>query len=176
MDVFSKQALDTLPPHRSYDHKIELEDDHSLGHAPLYKMSLEELQAAKAYLLDNLAKGFIVPSSAPYASPILMAKKPGGGLWFCVDFRKLNAVTKKNCYPLPLIDEILERLGRARIFTKLDIQQGFHRIRMDPASEDLTTFRTRYGAYKYKVMPFGLTNGPATFQRLVNDIFIDCLD
>jgi hypothetical protein len=108
MDVFFKQASDTLPPHRSYDHKIELEDDHSLGHAPLYKMFLEKLQAAKTYLLDNLAKGFIVPSSAPYASPILMAKKPGGGLQFCVDFRKLNAVTKKNCYPLPLIDEILE--------------------------------------------------------------------
>jgi hypothetical protein len=74
----------------------------------LYKIFLEKLQAAKTYLLDNLAKGFIVPSSALYASPILMAKKPGGGLWFCVDFQKLNAVTKKNCYPLPLIDEILE--------------------------------------------------------------------
>jgi hypothetical protein len=108
MDVFFKQASDTLPPHRSYDYKIELEDDHSLGHASLYKISLEKLQAAKTSLLDNLAKGFIVPSSALYASPILMAKKPGGGLQFYVDFRKLNTVTKKNCYPLSLINEILE--------------------------------------------------------------------
>jgi transposase InsO family protein len=95
---------------------------------------------------------------------------------FCVDYRKLNALTTKDRYPLPLIDELLERLSKARIFTKLDIRQGFHRIRIDSESEDLTTFRTRYGQFKYKVMPFGLTNGPAIFQRFVNNIFKDCLD
>jgi transposase InsO family protein len=105
-----------------------------------------------------------------------MARKPGGGLRFCVDYRKLNAVTKKDRYPLPLVDELMERLSRAKIFTKLDIRQGFHRIRMSPESEDLTTFRTRYGAYKYRVMPFGLTNGPATFQRFVNENFMEYLD
>jgi hypothetical protein len=105
-----------------------------------------------------------------------MARKPGGGLRFCVDYRKLNAVTKKDRYPLPLVDELMERLSQAKIFTKLDIRQGFHRIRMSPESEDLTTFRTRYGAYKYRVMPFGLTNGPATFQRFVNETFMDYLD
>jgi reverse transcriptase-like protein len=105
-----------------------------------------------------------------------MARKPDGGLRFCVDYRKLNAITRKDRYPLPLIDELMERLSRAKIFTKLDIRQGFHRIRMSPESEDLTTFRTRYGAYKYRVMPFGLTNGPANFQRFINDTFIDYLD
>jgi hypothetical protein len=93
-----------------------------------------------------------------------MASKPDGGLRFCVDYRKLNALTKKDRYPLPLIEEVFERLSKAKIFTKLDIRQGFHRIRMSSESEDLTTFRCRYGIYKYKVMPFGLTNGPATFQ------------
>lgn len=73
--------------------------------------------------------------------------------------------------PLPLIDELMERLNGAKIFTKIDIQQGFHRIRLDPDSEDLTTFRTRYGAYKYHVVPFGMSNGPAVFQRFVNGIF-----
>jgi len=177
-DVFSKKASDKLAPHRPYDLKIELTDDQesSLGYSPLYKHTLEELEAAKQYITDNLSKGFIVPSSAPFASPILFARKHDGGLRFCVDYRKLNAITKKNQYPLPLIDETLERISRAKVFTKLDIRQAFHKIRIHPDSEDLTTFRTRYGSYKYKVVPFGLTNGPATFQRYINDIFMDCLD
>ena len=83
-----------------------------------------------------------------------MARKTDGGLRFCVDYRKLNALTKKDRYPLPLIDESLERLSKAKVFTKLDIRQGFHRIRIHPDSEELTTFRTRYGSYKYKVMPY----------------------
>ena len=179
-DVFSKSASDTLPPSRSCDHKIELENDksptESIGHSPLYKLSAEELEAARKYIVENLNKGFIVPTNTPFASPILMAKKPGGGLRFCVDYRKLNAISKKDRYPLPLIDELMGRLSKARIFTKLDIRQGFHRIRLSPESEDLTSFRTRYGSYKYRVMPFGLTNGPATFQRFINDTFMDYLD
>jgi hypothetical protein len=127
---------------------------------------------------DNLNKGFIAPSSAPFASPILVSRKHDGGLRFCVDYRKLNAITKKNWYPLPLIDEMLERLSRAKYFTKLNIRQAFHKIRIHPDSEDLTTFRTRYGSYKYRVLHFDLTNGPATgtFQRFINDNFLDCLD
>ena len=134
------------------------------------------MEAAKQYIQDNLHKGFIAPSGAPFASPILFSRKHDGGLRFCVDYRKLNAITKKNQYPLPLIDETLERLSRAKFFTKLDIRQAFHKIRIHPDSEDLTTFRTRYGSYKYRVVPFGLTNGPATFQRFINDSFMDCLD
>ena len=117
----------------------------------------------KKYLLENLDKGFIEPSQAPYSSPVLFVKKPNGGLRFCIDFRKLNAITRKDRYPLPLIDETLARLSKAKIFTKLDICQAFHRIRIAAESEDLTTFRTRYGSYKCKVLPFGLTNGPATY-------------
>ena len=164
VEVFSKKKSDELPPHRpGVDHDIILEAEAQPGYCPLYKLSLEELKAAKKYILDNLEKGFIVLSSALYVSPILMVRKPNGGLRFCVDFRRLNAITKKDCYPLPLIDEVLQRTSKAKIYTKLDIQQGFHRIRLTPGAEDLTTFRTRYGSFKYKVTPFGLTNGPATF-------------
>lgn len=102
-------------------------------------------------------------SNAPFVLPILMALKPRGGLRFYVDFRKLNALTKRDVYPLPLVDELLQRISKARIFTKIDIRQGFHRIRMDPETEDLTTFKSRYGTFKYKVLPFRLTNGPASF-------------
>jgi hypothetical protein len=176
MEDFSKAASDTLPPRREYDHKITLEADHTLGHGPLYSQSTEELVILKKYLLENLDKGFIEPSQAPYSSPVLFVKKPNGGLRFCIDFRKLNAITRKDRYPLPLIDETLARLSKAKIFTKLDIRQAFHRIRIAAESEDLTTFRTRYGSYKCKVLPFGLTNGPATYQRYMNDILFEYLD
>jgi transposase InsO family protein len=176
--VFSKKESDLLPLHRQYDHKIELEnnDASALKYSPLYKMSVEELETVKEYLTDNLSKGFIEPSQAPFAAPVLFVKKPNGALRFCIDFRTLNALTRKDRYPLPLIDETLARLAKAKVFTKLDIRQAFHRICMDPASEEYTTFRTRYGAYKCKVMPFGLTNGPATYQRYMNDILFDYLD
>lgn len=108
VEVFSKKKSDELPPYRpSVDHDIILEAEAQPGYCPLYKLSLEELKAAKKYILDNLEKGFIVPSSALYVSPILMARKPNRGLRFCVDFRRLNAITKKDCYPLPLIDKVL---------------------------------------------------------------------
>jgi hypothetical protein len=175
-DVFSQSDSDGLPPHRTIDHKIVLDQENSLGFSPLYHMSLAELQTVKQYLLDNLNKGFIVPSQAPYASPVLFVKKPNGGLRFCIDYRKLNAITRKDRYPLPLIDETLARISRAKVFTKLDIRQAFHRIRIDPSSEDLTTFRTRYGSYKCKVLPFGLTNGPATFQHYMNETLMEYLD
>ena len=177
-DVFSKAASDMLPPHRPYDHKIEIEQDKgsTLSFSPLYPQSIAELQATKQYLIDNLNKGFIEPSQAPFNSPILFVKKPNGGLRFCIDYRKLNNMTRKDRYPLPLLDETLTRMSRAKVFTKLDIRQAFHRIRIDPGSEDLTTFRTRYGTYKCKVLPFGLTNGPATYQRYMNDVLFDYLD
>ena len=139
-------------------------------------MSLEQLKLVKSYLDDHLRRGFITHSSAPYASPVLFAKKPGGGWRFCVDYRKLNAITKKDAYPIPLIQETLTRLARAKVFSKLDVRQAFYRIRLDKEAEDLTTFRTRYGNYKYCVLPFGLCNGPATFQRYVNKILHGLLD
>ena len=175
-DVFSKEASDTLAPHRAYDLQIELEKNSNLGFSPLRHHSVEELKTCKQYLVENLNKGFIAPSQCPFASPILFARKPNGGLRFCVDYRKLNSITKRNQYPLPLIDETLSRLGQARIFTKLDIRQAFHRVRIHPDSVDLTTFRTRYGSYKYNVVPFGLTNGPATYQQFMNDVLFDYLD
>lgn len=178
-DVASKAESNKLAPHRAYDHKIELEKGAStsdLKFHPLYRMSTEELEVVKKYLVENLDKGFIEPSQAPFAAPVLFVKKPDGSLRFCIDYRKLNLLTKKDRYPLPLIDETLARIGRAKLFTKLDIRQAFHRIRIHPDSEELTTFRTRFGAYKCKVLPFGLTNGPATYQRYMNDVLFDYLD
>jgi RNase H-like domain found in reverse transcriptase/Reverse transcriptase (RNA-dependent DNA polymerase)/Integrase zinc binding domain len=175
-DVFSKQASNEMPPHRPFDHKIKLTQPNNLGPAPLYQRSSRELEATKKYIIEHLNRGFIEPSSAPWGSPILFAAKPGGGLRFCVDYRKLNAITERDEYPIPLIDECLAQMAHAKVFTKLDIRQAFHRVRMAPEDEELTTFRTRYGSFKCKVLPFGLTNGPATYQRFMNSILFDCLD
>ena len=174
---FSKRDSDVLPPHRpDVDHEIKLTEENNLTSSPLYSMSLEQLKLVKEYLDDHLRRGFITHSNASYASPVLFAKKPGGGWRFCVDYRKLNAITKKDAYPIPLIQETLARLARAAVFTKLDVRQAFYRIRLSEDVEDLTTFRTRYGNYKYRVLPFGLCNGPATFQRYINKVLHGLLD
>ena len=179
MDVFSKSASDTLTPHQEgVDHKIWLTvPEGTLTCNHLYKLSEQELQAVKKYITENLEKGFITPSKDnPFTFLILFTKKSDRGLRFCVDYRHLNEVTQKDPYPLPLIDEILPRLLKAKIMTKIDIRQAFHKIWIDPDSEHLTTFWTWYRSFHYKVMPFSLTNGPVTFQHYINHLFMDMLD
>ena len=176
-DVFSKTDTNQLPPHRDYDHKIELESPLPNSYSPLYRQSTSELQTLKQYILENLDRGFIEPASqVPFASPILFVKKPDGSLRLCIDYRKLNSLTHKDSYTIPRIDKLLTRLSRAKKFTKLDIQKAFNRIRMSPDSEEYTAFRTRYGTYTSKVLPFGLCNGPTTYQRYINDVLMEYLD
>jgi hypothetical protein len=122
LDFWSKEQLDILALHRDTDHKIELTDNKNLGFSYLNKHSLEELTAIREYLTDNLSKSFIVNSKAPFASPVLFVRKADRLLRFCINYRKLNAITKKNRYPLLLINETLARLAKAKIFTKLDIR------------------------------------------------------
>lgn len=111
-------------------------------------------------------------SDSLFASPILFVKKADGKLRFYIDYCKLNRLTCNDLYPIPCIDELLGRVSKAKIFTKLDIQQAFYCIQMYPDSEEYTTFRTRYRSYKCKVLPFGLTNGPTIYQCYINDILM----
>ena len=97
------------------------------------------------------------------ASPILFVKKKDGKLRLCVDYRGLNEVTKKDRYPLPLISQALDRLNTAKYFTKLDIKDAYHNVRIKEGDEWKTTFSSKLGTYEYLVMPFGLTNAPAVF-------------
>lgn len=176
LELFLKQEADKLPPHRYVDHAIEIEEGKKPPFGPLYSMSEAELRALKQYLEENLSKGFIRASKSSAASPVLFAKKSDGSLRFCVDYRALNEITRKNRYPLPLIDETLNRLRKAKYYTRLDLRWAFNLIRIRDGDEWLTAFRTRYGLFEYLVMPFGLTNAPATCQTFVNDTLREFLD
>jgi hypothetical protein len=139
-------------------------------------MSREELIVLRTTLTEYLDKGFIRASSSSASAPVLFARKPGGGLRFCVDYRGLNAITKKDRYPLPLISETLRALAQAKWLTKLDVIAAFHKIRVKAGEEWKTAFRTRYGLFEWLVTPFGLTGAPATFQRYINHTLRGYLD
>ena len=176
-EIFSKKASDQLPLHKDkMNHNIILKNENNLTLSSLYSMSLKQLELIKAYLKNHLKKSFIVLSDASYASSVLFAKKSEGGWRFCVNYWKLNTITKKDRYPLPLIEETLAQLVRVKVFIKLNVRQAFYRIRMKESVEDLTTFQTRYRFYKYKVLPFNLCNSPASFQRYINDILFNYLN
>lgn len=176
-DAFSKKAADALPPSRPSNHKLRFDGpEPSMKKAHLYKMSTQELEKMREYLVENLKKGFIKPSDSPYSSPVLFVKKKDGSLRFCIDYRQLNTLTKKDRYPLPLITETLDRLAQSSIFTKLDVRHAFNRVLIEPESTAWAAFRTRYGSFEPVVLPFGLCNGPATFQRYINTVLMDCLD
>ena len=130
----------------------------------------------KTTLDDLLQKDFIARSSSPFAAPILFVGKKDGSRRLCTDFRALNKITIKNCYPLPRIEDLQDCLYSAKVFSSIDLTSGYWQIPIRAEDQHKTAFRSRYGHYEWKVMPFGLCNAPATFQRFMNDIFRDLLD
>jgi len=176
LHLFEKAKADELPPHRPYDHTIPLKEGSTPPYGPLYTMTRNELLAMKEFIEENLPKGFIRHSSSPAGAPCLFVKKSDGTLRLCNDYRGLNAMTIKNRYPLPLIQETLMRLQKAKWYTKLDLRGAYNLLRIAEGEEWKTAFRTRYGHFEYTVMPFGLTNAPASFQHFINDILREFLD
>jgi hypothetical protein len=177
LNVFDKKTFNILASHRSYDHKIVLKKDVILEYTLLYKMFEKELKIVKKYLENNLEKRFIIASRSSFASSIMFMKKIDESLKFCVDYRKLNQLIKKNKYALSLIDETLTHLDKTKYFIKLNIRQTFHRIRIANADfEDFIIFRIRFDAYKYRVLSFELCNESATYQHYMNDVFFDYLN
>ena len=149
LDVFSKEALDTLSEHSKYDHRIRfLEGYKDHGNSSLRAMSEPKLQFVKKFVEEHLKKGFIKASSAPCSSSIMLAVKLGGDVQFCVDYRKLNKLTVKDAYLIPMIEKTLTQLKNAKVFTKINIRQAFHKLRMAADSEDYTTFSYRFGVFK----------------------------
>ena len=139
-------------------------------------MSDPKLAEMKTYIRDNTANGFIRPSKSPTAAPVMFVPRPDGKLRLVVDYRGLNKVTVKNRFPLPLILEMLDRLHLAKVFTKIDLRNAYHQVRVREGDEWKTTFRCREGHCEYLVCPQGATNALACFQYFMNDILKEYLD
>ncbi|CCO34728.1 Retrotransposable element Tf2 155 kDa protein type 1 [Rhizoctonia solani AG-1 IB] len=173
--VFGEEEFNKLPPHRAYDIEIELTEEGPLN-SPLYSMTDAESVTLKQWLEDELKAGKIRPSKSPISSPVMFVPKKDGSRRLVVDYRKLNARSKKNVYPLPRPDDLMSKLRGAKIFTKLDLRWGYNNVRVKEGDEWKTAFRTKYGLFETLVMPFGLAGAPGAFQAMMNEVFQDLLD
>ena len=168
-DVFAQEGeeLGCTPTVR---HRIHTEDDVPVNQR-YRRIPPNQFDEVKKHLQQLLDKGVIRPSQSDYASPIVLVRKKSGALRLCVDYRQLNAKTRRDAFPLPRIDESLDALGGAKHFSTIDLASAYNQVEMEPADRHKTAFTTPMGLYEYNRMPFGLNNAPATFQRLMQNIF-----
>ncbi len=175
LDMFDWAMINQLSSHRFYDHKIELIDEETLSRSKLYQMFNHKLQKIKKYLIDHLNKEFIFFSFASYVSLILFVEKKDESLRFCIDYRKLNALIKRNHYSLSLINETFTRIQESKYLTRLNIIVAFNKLHMHSDSKDLTIFIIFFDSYKYHVMLFKLTNESTFYQHYMNDVLFKYL-
>ena len=158
-----------LPPTRGCPFSINTGENPPVS-GRAYRLTPKEKEQAEAQIKEYLAKGWIRPSKSPYGAAILFVQKKDGSLRMCVDYRGLNRVTIKDKYPLPRIDDLVDKLFEATVFSSLDLQSGYHQIRIAEQDVHKTAFITPQGLFEYHVMPFGLCNAPSAFQRQMNNM------
>jgi hypothetical protein len=174
-NVFPEE-LTKLPPDRDVEFVIELMPGAGPVAKSPYRMSSEELDKLKKQLKELFEQGFVWSSASPWGSPVLFVEKKDGTKRMCIDNRTLNSMTIKNKYPLPRIEDLLDRLKKAKFFSKIDMRSGYHQMKIREQDIPKTAFTTRYGLYEFVVISFGMTNAPAYFMNLMNKVFMEELE
>nr|GEY03070.1 putative reverse transcriptase domain-containing protein [Tanacetum cinerariifolium] len=164
--------LPRLPPPRQVEFRIDLVPG---ARAP-YRFAPSEMRELAKQLQELSEKGFIRPNSSPWGAPLLFVKKKDGFFRMCIDYRELNKLTVKNRYPLLRIDDLFDQLQGSSVYSKIDLQTGYHQLRIREEDIPITAFRTRYGHYEFRVMSFDLINAPAVFMDLINRVCKPYLD
>jgi hypothetical protein len=163
-------------PHRPYDVDIELEEGKTPPFGPLYRLTPPECEALAEYVNKNLKRGHVRSSTSSAGAPVLFIRKKTGELRLCVDYRGLNAITKKNQYPVPLVHDLLDRVQGCKVFSVIDLKSAYSHLRVKEGDEWKTAFRTPLGLFEHLIVPYGLTNAPAAFQAFIQDTLRDLLD
>src|SRR5260370_5823614 len=176
MDVFSEEAFTHLPPHKAWDHTIELHPNAKLPRGRTFPLSPAKQKDLDEFLRENLVNGRICLSKSLIGAPVFFIKKKEGSLCLVQDYWKLNEIMVKNSYPLPLVSDMLTRLHDAEWFTTLDLRWGFNNVRLKEGDEWKAAFSMNCGLFDPLVMFFGLCNAPATFQTMMNDILRPFID
>lgn len=175
-DIITNKSPEEMPPNRDISHDIVVYPGALPTYRAQYRLTPEEKIELTKQVGILLSQNFIRRSSSPYNSPVLFVKKKDGTLRLCIDYRALNNITIKNKFPIPRIDEALDKLGGAKVFSKMDLRSGFYQIRVTDKDIPKTAFSTDKGHYEFTVMPFGLTNAPATFQTMMNTVLEEFID
>ena len=162
-DVFSKTKAEVLASHNSYDFKINLEEGAEPSIGPIYSLLVSEQETLKEFIEENLNIGFIQPTSSLHSALVLFVKKKDGSLHLCVNFHSFNHISKKYCYPLLLISDLLDSSHKALVYSRINLCHTYHLVCIANSDKWKTTFRTCYKSFEWSVMPFSLTNALTAF-------------